>query len=91
MCPCASCPHDQLVPVEVAKYDRKIVLEALHNCIAHQDYTRNGRVVVIEKPDRLIFASEGSLLTRDSQQTIEGGQDPAGATATRSWHRRWPS
>ncbi|MBE0475113.1 MAG: putative DNA binding domain-containing protein [Rhodoferax sp.] len=37
-------PDDQLVPVEVAKYDRKIVLEALHNCIAHQDYARSGRV-----------------------------------------------
>lgn len=39
-------PDDQLLPVEVSKYDQKIVLEALHNCLAHQDYTRNGRVVV---------------------------------------------
>ena len=40
-------PDDQLVPVEVAKYDRKIVLEALHSCIAHQDYTRNGPMHLI--------------------------------------------
>ena len=36
-------PDDQLVAVELAKYDRKIVLEALHNCIAHQDYARGAR------------------------------------------------
>lgn len=33
-------PQDELLPVEVSKYDQKIVLEALHNCIAHQDYSR---------------------------------------------------
>lgn len=48
-------PQDELLPVEVSKYDQKIVLEALHNCIAHQDYMRNGRVVLIEQPDRLVF------------------------------------
>lgn len=54
-------PEDQLLAVEVAKYDQKIVLEALHNCIAHQDYRRNGRIVVTEQPDQLIFESEGSF------------------------------
>ena len=34
-------PEDQLLAVEVAKYDQRIVMEALHNCIAHQDYGRN--------------------------------------------------
>lgn len=54
-------PLGQLVPHEIAKYDQKMVLEALHNCIAHQDYTRHGRIVVIEKPDQLIFENEGSF------------------------------
>ncbi len=54
-------PMGQLLPHEIAKYDQKMVLEALHNCIAHQDYSRHGRVVVIEKPDRLIFENEGSF------------------------------
>ena len=35
-------PQDELIPIEVSKYNQKIVLEALHNCIAHQDYARNG-------------------------------------------------
>ena len=67
---------DQLVPVEVAKYDRKIVLEALHNCIAHQDYTRNGRVVVIEKPDRLIFESEGAFFEGLPADYVGGHKTP---------------
>jgi len=69
-------PDDQLVPIEVAKYDRKIVLEALHNCIAHQDYTRNGRVVVIEKPDRLIFESEGAFFEGVPADYVGGHKTP---------------
>lgn len=42
-------PDDQLLAIELAKYDQKIVLEALHNCIAHQDYARNGRIIVTEQ------------------------------------------
>lgn len=34
-------PEDELVPIEVSKYNQRVVLEALHNCIAHQDYTKN--------------------------------------------------
>ena len=44
-----------------SKYAESIVLEALHNCIAHQDYKRDGRINVIEKPDRLIFENEGTF------------------------------
>ncbi|PIF91734.1 ATP-dependent DNA helicase RecG [Acidovorax sp. 62] len=69
-------PDDQLVPVEVAKYDRKIVLEALHNCIAHQDYTRNGRVVVVEKPDRLVFESEGAFYEGQPTDYVSGHKTP---------------
>jgi len=69
-------PDDQLVPIEVAKYDRKIVLEALHNCIAHQDYSRNGRVVVIEKPDRLIFESEGTFFEGLPADYVGGHKTP---------------
>jgi ATP-dependent DNA helicase RecG len=54
-------PDDQLLAVEVAKYDQKIVLEAIHNCIAHQDHARLGRIVVTELPDQLVFENEGSF------------------------------
>lgn len=69
-------PQDELLPIEVSKYDQKIVLEALHNCIAHQDYTRNGRVVVIEQPDRLVFENEGSFFEGAPGDYLEGNRIP---------------
>jgi len=69
-------PQDELLPVEVSKYDQKIVLEALHNCIAHQDYTRNGRVVVTELPDKLVFENEGSFFEGLPNEYIEGDKTP---------------
>jgi len=69
-------PEDQLLPIEVAKYDQKIVLEALHNCIAHQDYARNGRIIVTEQPDRLIFENEGSFYEGQPVDYISGHKTP---------------
>lgn len=69
-------PQDELLPVEVSKYDQKVVLEALHNCIVHQDYSRNGRVVVIERPDRLVFESEGSFFDGAPGDYLEGNRTP---------------
>lgn len=54
-------PDNELIPIEIDKYNQRVVLEALHNCIAHQDYTKHSRIIVSEKIDRLIFESEGSF------------------------------
>lgn len=69
-------PHDELLPIEVSKYDQKIVLEALHNCFAHQDYARNGRVVVTELPDRLMFENEGDFFEGQPDEYIQGEKTP---------------
>lgn len=69
-------PHDELLPIEVSKYNQKIVLEALHNCIAHQDYARSGRVVVTEQPDRLIFENEGGFFEGQPDEYIQGDKTP---------------
>jgi len=69
-------PHDELIPIEVSKYNQKIVLEALHNCIAHQDYARSGRVVVTEQPDRLIFENEGGFFEGQPDEYIQGDKTP---------------
>lgn len=69
-------PQNELVPVEVPKYDQKIVLEALHNCIAHQDYRRNGRVVVKEQPDRLVFENQGSFFEGKPDDYVAGHKTP---------------
>lgn len=69
-------PDDQLLAIELAKYDQKIVLEALHNCIAHQDYTRNGRIIVTEQPDRLIFENEGAFFEGVPSDYYTGNKTP---------------
>jgi len=69
-------PQDELLLVEVSKYDQKIVLEALHNCIAHQDYSRNGRIVVTEQPDRLVFENEGSFFEGQPDDYLQGNKIP---------------
>ena len=69
-------PQDELLPLEVSKYDQKIVLEALHNCIVHQDYSRNGRVIVMEQPDRLIFENEGTFFEGQPDDYIPGTKTP---------------
>lgn len=69
-------PDGSLLPVEVAKYDQKIVLEALHNCIAHQDYGRHGRVVVTEYPERLVFENEGGFFEGEPDDYVAGERTP---------------
>jgi ATP-dependent DNA helicase RecG len=69
-------PQDELLPIEISKYDQKIVLDALHNCLAHQDYTRNGRVVVTELPDKLVFENEGSFFEGQPDEYIQGDKTP---------------
>ena len=69
-------PEDQLLAIEVSKYDQRIVLEALHNCIAHQDYLRSGRIVVTETPDRLIFENEGSFFEGLPEDYVTGEKTP---------------
>ena len=54
-------PANRLVPIEISKYDSWVVMEALHNCIAHQDYTQQARVVVTETADKLILENLGSF------------------------------
>ena len=54
-------PFGQLIPIELEKYDAKVVLEALNNCLAHQDYARQARIVVTEYPDRVVFQNAGGF------------------------------
>ena len=55
-------PPRQTAPLNLPNYDNWVIREALHNCIAHQDYTQGGRVRVTESPDSLTFFNLGSFL-----------------------------
>lgn len=54
-------PDGTLFPVEISQYDSWVFREALHNCIAHQDYTLCRNVVVTEYPDRVPFSNMGAF------------------------------
>jgi len=54
-------PFNQLIPIELIKYDATILLEAVNNCIAHQDYSQNARIIITEKVDRLILRNVGGF------------------------------
>ena len=61
-------PATSLIPVEVPKYEIRVVLEALHNCIAHQDYECVERIVVDETSNQLQFQSGGSFFDGEATE-----------------------
>ena len=69
-------PDNELLPYEVSKYDQKVVLEALHNCIAHQDYSRSARIVVTEWLDKLTFENEGEFFEGVPDDYVNGTKTP---------------
>ncbi|MEW6195609.1 MAG: RNA-binding domain-containing protein [Bacteroidota bacterium] len=69
-------PADSLTPIEVSKYEQWIILEALNNCIAHQDYSLNSRINVIEKPDELIFTNAGKFFEGTLEEYLFNNKTP---------------
>lgn len=60
-----------LFPEETDQYEPYVIREALHNCIAHQDYLQSGKINVIEKEDgHLIFSNSGFFLPGSVQKVI---------------------
>ncbi len=69
-------PATSLIPVEVPKYEIRVVLEALHNCIAHQDYECVERIVVDETSNQLRFQSGGSFFDGEATEYALTGKVP---------------
>ena len=61
---------ESIFPEEVFQYEPYIIREALNNCIAHQDYTLGGRIMVIEKPDSLTFENLWSFIPKSIEKVI---------------------
>jgi len=59
-----------LTPEEVDRYEPYSIREAINNCIAHQDYTKGGRINVIETDDQLIFTNYGSFIPGSVEKVI---------------------
>lgn len=64
-------PSGSLFPTEIQQYDNYVLREALHNAIAHQDYSLQGRVQVVEYPEHLLITNVGSFLPGSVDRVIE--------------------
>jgi len=69
-------PDNQLIATEVQKYDTEVILEALNNCIAHQDYGQNSRIVLVEKVNKLIFRNAGGFFEGKAEDYCDGNLTP---------------
>jgi ATP-dependent DNA helicase RecG len=65
-----------LFPDEVSRYDPWVIREALHNCVAHQDYSLQGRINVVEQDNHLLFTNVGSFLPKSVEAVIAQDSPP---------------
>ncbi|MEN6357683.1 MAG: RNA-binding domain-containing protein [Armatimonadota bacterium] len=63
-------PSGTLFPQEITQYDPWVIREALHNCIAHQDYSLHGRINIVETSDSILLTNMGSFLPGDIETVI---------------------
>ncbi len=64
--------NDTMFPDEMLRYDLFSLREPLHNCIAHQDYSKCARIEVVEfEDDKLIFQNHGQFLPESIESVIE--------------------
>lgn len=63
-------PSGTLFPVELSQYDPWVLREALHNCIAHQDYRQPQRIQVVESPTWVLLTNGGSFLAGSVEEVI---------------------
>ncbi|WEK37442.1 MAG: putative DNA binding domain-containing protein [Candidatus Pseudobacter hemicellulosilyticus] len=59
-----------LFPQEVDQYEPYAIREAVNNCIAHQDYTKAGRINVIESDDQLIFTNVAEFIPGSVEKVV---------------------
>ena len=53
------------------QYDEYTIREALHNAIAHQDYTLQQRIVFVEGPSTLYYGNGGSFIPGTIENALE--------------------
>ena len=67
-------PPREVAPLNLPNYDDWVLREALHNCVAHQDYTQGGRILVTESPDTLRFFNYGEFLPGSVDKVLHAPQ-----------------
>ena len=70
-------PATELLAIELPRYDIKVILEGLHNCLAHQDYEQAGRIVVLETMGRLRLTNPGGFVDGKPEDYYIGDRTPS--------------
>ncbi len=70
-------PATELLAIELPRYDVKVILEGLHNCLAHQDYEQAGRIVVLETVGRLRLTNLGGFVDGKPEDYYIGDRTPS--------------
>ena len=70
-------PATELLAIELPRYDMKVILEGLHNCLAHQDYEQAGRIVVLETVGRLRLENLGAFVDGNPEDYFTGERTPS--------------
>ena len=63
-------PDASLFPTEITQYDPWVIRETLHNCIAHEDYAKGGKINLVETPSSLLFTNVGMFLPGTVEEVI---------------------
>jgi ATP-dependent DNA helicase RecG len=69
-------PDGTLFPTPVQQYDAWVVREALHNCVAHQDYLLGGKINVVEHPDHLVLTNQGEFIPQSVEWMLQHQSPP---------------
>jgi len=70
-------PGGTLFPVEISQYDEWVLREALHNCIAHQDYRFRSKISLVESPDALLFTNAGRFIPGSVETVLHQDAPPS--------------
>jgi len=70
-------PANELLAVTLPRYDTNtVLLEGLHNCLAHQDYAQCGRIVVEESAGRVRMINLGGFFDGKPEDYASGARTP---------------
>lgn len=70
-------PASELLAVTLPRYDaHTVLLEGLHNCLAHQDYAQGGRIVVEESVGQVRMINLGGFFDGQPDEYASGARTP---------------
>lgn len=69
-------PGGTLFPETLKQYDDWVIREALHNCIAHQDYRLGGKINIVQSPGDLVFSNMGTFIPGTIENALNDLSSP---------------